>query len=70
MAPTDLHQDFIRASRRASTARQRYWVGGSLAVAIVAIGLAAIAEISRREANVQAGSRPRPNAEEARPKPR
>ena len=52
-APTDLHQDFIRASRRAATMRQRYWVGGSLAVAIVAIGLAVFAEISRREAQTQ-----------------
>ena len=52
-APTDLHQDFIRASRRAATARQRYWVGGSLIVAIVAIALAAFAEISRREAQAQ-----------------
>src|SRR6204780_3173615 len=31
-APTDLHRDFIRASRRAATARQRYWVGGALAL--------------------------------------
>jgi tetratricopeptide (TPR) repeat protein len=52
-APTDLHQDFIRASRRAATSRQRSWVGGSLAVAIVAIGLAVFAEISRREAQAQ-----------------
>ena len=52
-APTNLHQDFIRASRRAATTRQRYWVGGSLAVAIVAIGLAVFAEISRREAQTQ-----------------
>lgn len=52
-APTDLHQDFIRASRRAATARQRMWVGGSLAVAIVAIGLAVFAEIKRREAQTQ-----------------
>ena len=52
-APTDLHQDFIRASRRAATARQRYWVGGSLTVAIVAIALAVFAEISRREAQTQ-----------------
>jgi tetratricopeptide (TPR) repeat protein len=52
-APTDLHQDFIRASRRAATARQRYWVGGSLAVAFVAIALAAFAEINRREAQAQ-----------------
>ncbi len=52
-APTDLHQDFIRASRRAATARQRYWVGGSLAVAVVAIALAGFAEINRREAQTQ-----------------
>ena len=49
-APTDLHQDFIRASRRAATMRQRYWVGGSLAVAIVAIGLAIFAEVPRQYA--------------------
>ena len=49
-APTDLHQDFIRASRRAATMRQRYWVGGSLAVAIVAIGLAIFAEVQRQYA--------------------
>jgi tetratricopeptide (TPR) repeat protein len=52
-APTDLHQDFIRASRRAATARQRMWVGGSLAVAILAIGLAVFAEINRRDAQAQ-----------------
>jgi hypothetical protein len=51
--PTDLHQAFIRASRRASIIRQRYWVGGSLAVAAVAVGLAIFAEISRREAVTQ-----------------
>ena len=33
--------------------RQRYWVGGSLAVAVVAIALAGFAEISRREAQTQ-----------------
>jgi hypothetical protein len=52
-APTDLHQAFIRASRRAATARQRMWVGGSLAVAILAIGLAVFAEINRRDAQAQ-----------------
>jgi tetratricopeptide (TPR) repeat protein len=52
-APTDLHQDFIRASRRAATARQRYWIGGSLAVAVMAIALAAFAEVSRRDADAQ-----------------
>jgi hypothetical protein len=45
-APTDLHQDFIRASRRASTARQRYWVGGSLTIATLAIADRGILEIS------------------------
>jgi tetratricopeptide (TPR) repeat protein len=52
-APTDLHQDLIRASRRASSARQRTWVGGSLLIALLAIGLAGFAEISRREAQRQ-----------------
>ncbi len=52
-APTDLHQDFIRASRRAATGRQRMWVGGSLAVAILAVGLAIFAEVNRREALAQ-----------------
>ena len=52
-APTDLHQQFIRVSRRAATSRQRHWVGGSLAVALVAIALAVFAEISRREAQTQ-----------------
>ena len=51
--PTNLHQDFIRASRRAATSRQRIWVGGSLAVAIVAVGLAVFAEINRRDAQAQ-----------------
>jgi tetratricopeptide (TPR) repeat protein len=52
-APTELHQDFIRASRRAGTGRQRMWIGGSLAVAAVAIGVAVFAEITRREAQQQ-----------------
>jgi len=55
-APTDLHQDFIRASRRAATSRQRTWVGGSLAVAIIAIGLAIYADINRRDAQAQPGT--------------
>jgi tetratricopeptide (TPR) repeat protein len=52
-APTDLHQDFIRASRRAATARQRWWVGGSLGIAVLALGLAGFAELNRREAQTQ-----------------
>jgi tetratricopeptide (TPR) repeat protein len=52
-APTELHQAFIRASRRAATTRQRFWVGGSLAVAVIAIALAVFAEINRRQAVIQ-----------------
>jgi tetratricopeptide (TPR) repeat protein len=52
-APTALHQDFIRASRRAATARQRTTVGGSILVALVALALAAFAEVSRRDAQHQ-----------------
>ncbi len=52
-APTDLHQDFIRASRHAATGRQRMWVGGSLTIAVLAIGLAIFAEVNRREAQTQ-----------------
>jgi len=52
-ASTDLHQDFIRGSRRAATARQRYWVSGSLTIALIAIALAVFAEISRRDAQTQ-----------------
>jgi hypothetical protein len=55
-APTALHQDFIRASRRAATARQRRWAGASLVAALVAAGLAGWAEINRREAKTQAGA--------------
>jgi tetratricopeptide (TPR) repeat protein len=51
--PTELHREFIRASRKASVLRQRIWVGGSLIAAIVAIALAGFAELSRREAQHQ-----------------
>src|SRR6202030_1158458 len=52
-ARTELHQAFIRATRRAATTRQRFWVGGSLAVAVIAIALAVFAEINRRQAVIQ-----------------
>lgn len=52
-APTALHQDFVRASRRAATGRQRAWIGGALIVALIATGLAVFAEINRREAQQQ-----------------
>src|SRR5262245_7504297 len=41
--PTELHTAFIQASRRAATSRQRWWIGGSAAVAIGAIALASVA---------------------------
>jgi hypothetical protein len=53
VAPTELHQAFIRASRRAATARQRFWVAGSALVAVIALALAGWAEINRREAQKQ-----------------
>jgi WD40 repeat protein len=39
-APTELHQDFIRASRQAANRRQRLTVIGSMLVALVSLGLA------------------------------
>jgi tetratricopeptide (TPR) repeat protein len=53
-APTELHQTFIRASRRATTRRQRYWVGGSLSIAVAAVGLAVFAGISWYQAKSNA----------------
>ena len=38
---------------RPATGRQRMWVGGSLAVAVLAVGLAIFAEVNRREAQTQ-----------------
>jgi tetratricopeptide (TPR) repeat protein len=52
-APTELHQAFIRSSRRAATTRQRFWVGGSLAIAAIAVALAVFAEVNRRQAVVR-----------------
>jgi lipoprotein NlpI len=52
-APTELHQDYIRASRRAATARQRLWVAGASLVALLALALAGFAELNRREAQAQ-----------------
>ncbi|MGB6534808.1 MAG: toll/interleukin-1 receptor domain-containing protein [Xanthobacteraceae bacterium] len=53
-APTELHQTFIRASRRATTRRQRYWVGGSLSIAVAAVALAVFAGISWYQAQSNA----------------
>ncbi len=49
--PTVLHRDLVRFSRRAQRLRQRAWVVGSGLVAVVALGLAGLAEISRRRAD-------------------
>jgi tetratricopeptide (TPR) repeat protein len=48
--PTELHTEFIHASRRAATRRQRLWIGGSTVVAVVAIGLASVAVLERNSA--------------------
>lgn len=41
--PTALQHEFIGASRRSATLRQRWWVTGSLLVAAMAIGLSLLA---------------------------
>jgi WD40 repeat protein len=48
--PTESQREFIVASRRAATRRQRLAVGGALAVAAVAIGLSVFALIQRAHA--------------------
>ncbi|MGN6171274.1 MAG: toll/interleukin-1 receptor domain-containing protein, partial [Solirubrobacteraceae bacterium] len=48
--PTSLAQEYLLAARQFATRRQRVLVGGSLAVAIVAIGLLVFALISRGQA--------------------
>ncbi|MEZ5876501.1 MAG: toll/interleukin-1 receptor domain-containing protein [Tepidamorphaceae bacterium] len=48
--PTLLHHEFIQASRKAATKRQRMTVGGSLAAASIAIALAGYAFVQQRAA--------------------
>jgi len=48
--PTDSQREFIVASRRAATRRQRIAVGGALAVAGVAVGLSIFALVQRAHA--------------------
>ena len=48
--PTSLEQEYLLAARQAASRRQRILVGGSLAVAVVAIGLLIFALISRSTA--------------------
>jgi WD40 repeat protein len=48
--PTALEQEYLLAGRQAATRRQRALVGGSLAIAVVAVGLLIFALISRGQA--------------------
>ena len=48
--PTALEQEYLLAARQAASRRQRILVGGSLAVAVVAVGLLIFALISRSTA--------------------
>jgi tetratricopeptide (TPR) repeat protein len=49
--PTTLHRDLVKFSGRAQRLRQRAWVAGSTAIAILALALAGFAEINRRRAD-------------------
>jgi WD40 repeat protein len=49
-APTQLHREYVLASRTASARRQRMFAGASLAVTLVSIGLVIFALISRSQA--------------------
>jgi hypothetical protein len=51
--PTEAHRAFVAASRRGATRRQRFAVGGAVAVALVAGSLALLAEVNRRDAEAQ-----------------
>lgn len=51
--PTDLHRDFIRASRRAATMRQRWFGGGAALIVVFSLVLAGWAEINRRDAQLR-----------------
>lgn len=48
--PTILHRQFIMQSRKAATKRTRFWVAGSVSVAIMSGGLAILSELNRRVA--------------------
>ena len=51
--PSQLHRDFIVTSRQATTRRQRLSVAGALAIAVLAVGLSALAYWQRSLAIVQ-----------------
>lgn len=50
---TDLHRDFIRASRTAAIRRQRFWMVGAAAVTASSIALTIWGEVNRRDAVTQ-----------------
>lgn len=47
---TDVQSAFVAASRRAATSRQRRWITGSLAIAVMAIGLTVYAFVQQQAA--------------------
>lgn len=49
-ATTTVHREFVQASRKAASNRQRNWLTGAITVALVSVALAAWGEINRREA--------------------
>jgi hypothetical protein len=49
-APTDLHVEFVQASRQQAIRRQRTWIAGSMAVAVAALVLAGFAYWQRETA--------------------
>jgi WD40 repeat protein len=64
--PTQLHTEYVLASRMAATRRQRIVVGTSLAVAVVAVALLVFALISRQSAvNANSTSKSRALAAES-----
>lgn len=54
-SPTGVHREFIVESRRAATRRQRFWIGGSLAAAVMASVLLLFAVWQMLEAESQRG---------------
>jgi WD40 repeat protein len=49
-APTEVHREYIKESRDAATRRLRYWVTGSLSVAVLTLVLAFFALVQRQNA--------------------
>lgn len=50
---TDHHRNYITASRKAASARNRNWIGGAAGIVVLSLALAGWSEINRREAERQ-----------------